>query len=71
MDRVWWEHMSSAPSRVDFLKAYRDTGLARAMTLVRESVQDRDALQRFVDDARAAGFDLQPDPGPALERTAA
>lgn len=55
---LWWEHVDAAPSRIDLLKAYRDTGIDRVMTLVRRSADDPGEVERFLDDAAAAGLEL-------------
>jgi alkanesulfonate monooxygenase SsuD/methylene tetrahydromethanopterin reductase-like flavin-dependent oxidoreductase (luciferase family) len=51
----------SAPegaARIDLLSRYRDAGVDRVMTLLRASATDEAALDRFADDCRAAGCDL-------------
>jgi F420-dependent oxidoreductase-like protein len=42
----------------DLLAAYREAGVARVMTLVSGSAASDDALDRFAEDARAAGCEL-------------
>jgi F420-dependent oxidoreductase-like protein len=51
----------SAPegaARIDLLSRYRDAGVDRVMTLLRASATDEAALDRFADDCRVAGCDL-------------
>jgi hypothetical protein len=55
---LWWGHVPEGRARVQFLRGYRDLGLARVMTLVRDAVGDRDGVRRFVDDAVNAGYSL-------------
>ncbi len=53
---MWW---GNAPppgqERVDRLAAYAELGVARVMTLLRDSADDDGALERLAADARAAG----------------
>ncbi len=65
---IWWEHLDAAPSRADLIRAYRDAGVSRVMTLVRKSAQDVDAIDAFAADVRDAGAELS---GRAGERQAA
>ena len=55
---IWWETLDAAPSRPELLRAYADAGVDRVMTLVRAAAHDVDELDRFADDCRAAGLDL-------------
>jgi F420-dependent oxidoreductase-like protein len=56
---MWW---GAAPKpgqeRVDLLGQYRDLGVSRVMTLLRESASRDDALSALANDARAAGVEL-------------
>ena len=45
--------------RVDLLRAYAEAGVDRLMTLLRASADDDGALERFADDCRAAGCELE------------
>jgi F420-dependent oxidoreductase-like protein len=52
----------SAPegaTRIDLLRRYADTGVDRVMTLLRASIEDDGALERFADDCLAAGAELE------------
>ncbi len=56
---VWWEHAREAGSeRVDRLAAYRDLGVSRVQSLVRDAVDDDEPLHAFADDCAAAGITL-------------
>ncbi|HEY8438437.1 MAG TPA: TIGR03560 family F420-dependent LLM class oxidoreductase [Candidatus Limnocylindrales bacterium] len=55
---VWWEHLERAPDRAAHLAAYRDAGASRVITMIRSAVQDPAALDRFREDALAAGAEL-------------
>ena len=44
--------------RIDLLRRYADAGVDRVMTLIRASAGDDGALQRFADDCRAAGAEM-------------
>lgn len=57
---IWWEHLDAAPSRAALLDAYREAGVARVMTLVRDAAHDPDALDRFREDCVEAGIELDP-----------
>lgn len=65
---VWWEQLDRAPSRAELLRAYREAGVSRVMTLVRRSAADVSAIDEFADEARAAGAELARD---AAERAVA
>ena len=57
---VWWEHaVASGSERVERFAAYRGLGVSRIQCLVRDAVQDDEALDRFADDCAAAGVDLE------------
>ena len=62
---LWWAQVDEAPSRVEFLRAYRETGVDRVMTLVRGAAEDPDELDRFARDCEAAGASLSPSLVPA------
>ena len=56
---VWWEHaVAAGPERVERFAAYRELGVSRIQCLVRDAVQDDEALDRFARDCAAAGIDL-------------
>jgi F420-dependent oxidoreductase-like protein len=56
---VWWEQLSeTGPRRVDMLARYRELGVSRVIGLIREAVDDDDALQSWAEDARASGAEL-------------
>jgi F420-dependent oxidoreductase-like protein len=57
---IWWEQLDAAPDRAAFLSAYREAGASRVMTLVRAAADDADEIDRFRDDAVAAGAELAP-----------
>jgi F420-dependent oxidoreductase-like protein len=57
---VWWEQLDAAPDRAAFLAAYREAGASRVMTLVRAAADDPDEIDRFREDAVAAGAELSP-----------
>ena len=64
---IWWEHLDAAPDRARLLEAYRRAGVARVMTLVRETARDPGALESFRDDALEAGADLEAGPDRSLD----
>ncbi|MEO5964675.1 MAG: LLM class flavin-dependent oxidoreductase [Candidatus Limnocylindrales bacterium] len=45
--------------RIDLLRRYADAGVDRVMTLIRASATDEGALERFAQDCRAAGCELE------------
>jgi F420-dependent oxidoreductase-like protein len=53
---LWWGN-AAAPGaeRVERLAAYADLGVSRVMTLLRDSADGDEALERLAEDARAAG----------------
>ena len=56
---IWWEQAAAAGAeRVDRLAAYRELGVRRVQLLVRDAVDDDEALPRFATDCRAAGVEL-------------
>jgi F420-dependent oxidoreductase-like protein len=56
---MWWGAAPAAgQERVDLLGQYRDLGVSRVMTLLRESAKQDDALPSLAADARAAGVEL-------------
>jgi F420-dependent oxidoreductase-like protein len=57
---IWWEQLDATPDRAAFLSAYREAGASRVMTLVRAAADDADEIDRFRDDAVAAGAELAP-----------
>jgi alkanesulfonate monooxygenase SsuD/methylene tetrahydromethanopterin reductase-like flavin-dependent oxidoreductase (luciferase family) len=55
----WWgDAASPGEPRVRSLSAYRELGLSRAIALLRETADSDETLERFAEDARAAGCDL-------------
>jgi F420-dependent oxidoreductase-like protein len=55
----WWGHAARAGhERSETLAGYREAGVDRVMSLIRESAGSDDALERFAEDARAAGCEL-------------
>ena len=67
---VWWEHAAEAgDARVERLAAYRELGVHRIQCLVRNAVDDDDALEAFATDCGKAGIVLEP--SHALAGTAA
>ena len=56
---VWGGHLKEAgPPRVDRLAAYRELGVDRVMTFVRDAATTDEALESFAEDCRAAGASL-------------
>jgi hypothetical protein len=56
---IWWEQATEpGAARVERLAAYRDLGVRRVQMLVRNSVDDDDAVSAFAEDCRAAGVEL-------------
>ena len=56
---VWWQQATEAGSaRADRFAAYRELGVTRIQCLVRDAVDDDDALERFAEDCLAAGIEL-------------
>jgi alkanesulfonate monooxygenase SsuD/methylene tetrahydromethanopterin reductase-like flavin-dependent oxidoreductase (luciferase family) len=56
---IWWGNAPAAgQERVDVLGEYRDLGVSRVMTLVREAANQDGALVSLAQDARAAGIEL-------------
>ncbi len=56
---IWGEHLSrEGGQRVDRLAAYREVGVDRVMTLVRDSATSDAALESLARDAREAGLEL-------------
>ncbi len=53
-----YELATAGQGRVDLLAAYREAGVDRVMGLLQASATDDDALERFAEDARAAGCRL-------------
>ncbi len=45
-------------ARVDLLRRYADAGVDRVMTMIRAAADDDGALERFAEDCRAAGCEL-------------
>ena len=57
---LWWEQLDAARDRAAFLADYREAGASRVMTLVRAAAGDPDEIERFREDAVAAGAELAP-----------
>jgi len=56
---MWWGNAPKAgPERVDRLARYRDLGVSRVMTLLRDSVSSDESLASLAEDARAAGLEI-------------
>jgi F420-dependent oxidoreductase-like protein len=56
---VWWGQARHAgQERVELLTAYRELGVRRVQTLVRDSVDGDEALHAFAADCRRAGVEL-------------
>ena len=56
---VWWEQATEAgEERAERFAAYRELGVSRIQCLVRDAVQDDEALDRFAQDCLAAGIEL-------------
>ena len=56
---LWGEVITDrGAQRIDRLAAYRDLRVSRVMGLVRDSAANDDALESLVEDARAAGVEL-------------
>jgi alkanesulfonate monooxygenase SsuD/methylene tetrahydromethanopterin reductase-like flavin-dependent oxidoreductase (luciferase family) len=56
---VWWEQIVQAGSvRAEMLAGYRELGVSRVIGLVRDAVETDEALERWAEDARAAGAEL-------------
>jgi F420-dependent oxidoreductase-like protein len=56
---VWWGDAPGAgQARVDRLGAYADLGVSRVMTLLRDSVDSDEPLERLAEDCRAAGVEV-------------
>jgi F420-dependent oxidoreductase-like protein len=51
---IWWESLDDTDPRA-LLRAYADLGVDRVMALIRGAASDVEALERFRDQARAAG----------------
>jgi len=56
---IWWgDAPASGAERIDRLGAYRELGVSRVMTLLRDSVDSDEPLGRLAEDCRAAGVEL-------------
>ncbi len=56
---IWWERLPGpGRERQDLVAAYRDLGVSRIMTLVRDAAESDEALALFAEDCRAAGAEL-------------
>ena len=63
---VWWEHAREAgDERIERLAAYRELGVSRVQSLVRDSVDSDEPLMAFVEDCVAAGIDVETAPAAA------
>lgn len=56
---IWWSTLDDAPSRAEYVAAYHEAGVSRVMTLIRAAARDPEAIERFRDDAVAAGAELE------------
>jgi F420-dependent oxidoreductase-like protein len=69
---IWWEHAAEAgPERAARLAAYRELGVSRVQCLVRDAVDDDEALDAFAEDCRSAGVELDAAVAPQASMTAA
>ncbi len=60
---IWWERLGGpGGGRRDLVAAYRDLGVSRIMTLVRDAADSDEALDAFAEDCRAAGAELAGEP---------
>lgn len=56
---TWWEQITDAgPARVELLAGYRELGISRVIALVRDAADSDEALERWAEDAQAAGVEL-------------
>jgi len=56
---IWWERLGRpGRRRRDLVAGYRDLGVSRIMTLVRDAADSDEALEAFAADCRAAGATL-------------
>jgi len=56
---IWWERLGPAGAqRRAMIDAYRELGVSRIMTLVRDAADSDEALDAFAEDCRAAGAEL-------------
>jgi alkanesulfonate monooxygenase SsuD/methylene tetrahydromethanopterin reductase-like flavin-dependent oxidoreductase (luciferase family) len=56
---IWWGNAPKAGAeRIDRLGAYRELGVSRVMTLLRDSADSDEPLGRLAEDCRAAGVEL-------------
>ncbi len=57
---IWWQTGAKAgQARTDLFGGYRDAGVSRVMLLERAAVTDDGAVDRLIEDARAAGITLR------------
>ncbi|MBA3958978.1 MAG: LLM class flavin-dependent oxidoreductase, partial [Chloroflexi bacterium] len=57
---VWWEDWAmSSQERVDRLAAYRELGVSRVITMIRETNESDEALATFAEECRTAGATLE------------
>ena len=57
---IWWKSGANAgQARTDLFGGYRDAGVSRVMLLERGAVADDGAIDRLIEDARAAGITLR------------
>jgi alkanesulfonate monooxygenase SsuD/methylene tetrahydromethanopterin reductase-like flavin-dependent oxidoreductase (luciferase family) len=56
---IWWERLGPAGAqRRALVDGYRELGVSRIMTLVRDAADSDEALEAFAEDCRAAGAEL-------------
>ena len=56
---IWWERLGpTGAQRRALIDAYRELGVSRIMTLVRDAADSDEALEAFAGDCRAAGAEL-------------
>jgi F420-dependent oxidoreductase-like protein len=56
---VWWESIKTpGQERAEMIAAYRDLGVSRVISLIRDSAQSNEALVAWAEDCRAGGASL-------------
>jgi alkanesulfonate monooxygenase SsuD/methylene tetrahydromethanopterin reductase-like flavin-dependent oxidoreductase (luciferase family) len=53
-----WRTAPAGRRRAEWLRSFAEAGVARAMALIPAAVEDGAELERFADDARAAGIPM-------------
>jgi F420-dependent oxidoreductase-like protein len=58
---VWWEQLVDAGAeRQEMLADYRELGISRVISLIRDTADSDEALAAWAEDCRTAGADLEP-----------